>query len=47
MKNKEIKTKEELKLIIDSKYETKINSNKVFYLSLALIDHVIKGNFRN
>lgn len=29
------------------KYETKINSRGVFKLSLSLIDHVIKGNFRN
>ncbi len=47
IKNKEIKTKEELKQIIDLKYETKINSRGVFKLSLSLIDHVIKGNFRN
>jgi hypothetical protein len=47
MKNKEIKTKEELKVIIDSKYETKINSFLVFNLAIKLMDHVIKGNFRN
>jgi hypothetical protein len=47
IKNKEIKTKEELKQIFDLKYETKINSRGVFKLSLTLIDHVIKGNFRN
>jgi hypothetical protein len=29
------------------KYETNINSRDVFKLSLSLIDHVIKGNFRN
>ena len=47
MKNKEIKTKDELKAIINAKYEAKINSRLVFTLSIALMDQVIKGNVRN
>lgn len=46
-KNKEIKTKEELKAYIDTKFGNKINSLQVFNLTMNLIDNVIKGNFRN